>query len=671
MARRPIAAEDLLELVYLGDPQLSPDTKKIAFCHKTVDKEKNKYRTHIWVSDVETGASRQFTFGEESEGSPRWSPDGKYLAFVAAREKPKAQIYLLPTDGGEAFKLTDLEEGSIAGIEWSPDSTRIAFAFRPTAPEWTEKAQKEREEKGLSTPPRIITDIWYRLDGDGYFVDQHHQLHVVDLATREVKKLTDERYGAQDFCWAPDGKRLCFVVNRSPEPSETPQLDDLMILDVDTGAESKLEGLPEGPKHAPAWSKDGTRIAYVGHLNEQDWWSGYNNRIYVADASGQGASDLFGTQHDYSVGGSVLGDSREASFGAKVFWSKDGTRLFFSLDQHGSTHVCSIPAEGGELRFHTEGRGLWEVGDTDGAGTFALTVASATRPAEVAVAKLDGDDLQVRTLTDFNGPLFEQLAVCEPEPFWIESEPGQKVHGWVLKPHGFEQGKRYPCALEIHGGPHAQYGETFFHEFQLLAAQGYVVVYSNPRGSRGYGEAHTRAISGDWGNADYVDLMAVADHAASLPFVDPSRMAVMGGSYGGYMTNWIVGHTDRFRTAITDRSVVSLLSFAGTCDFAFIPDTEWKGNAWDEIEDLWRQSPLKYAKNVKTPTLIIHSEGDLRCPIEQAEQLFSAFKRLGVETKFVRYPLSTSHGLSRSGPPDLRLHRLGQIVDWLDKYLKA
>jgi dipeptidyl aminopeptidase/acylaminoacyl peptidase len=280
-----------------------------------------------------------------------------------------------------------------------------------------------------------------------------------------------------------------------------------------------------------------------------------------------------------------------------------------------------------------------------------------------------GGRLETRKLTGFNAALLDEVELSRPEEHWVKSSGGTAVHVWVMKPPGWKAGMKVPAVLEIHGGPHAQYGWTFFHEFQVLAARGHVVFFSNPRGSKGYGEKHSMAIVGKWGGVDWEDIQAVTGFIRDQPYVDRKRMAVMGGSYGGYMTNWTVGHSREFAAAITDRCVSNLLSFGGSSDFPLVCDDYWPGAAWDRSERLWEQSPVRWLKGAKTPTLILHSEGDLRCNIEQAEQVFTALKQIGVPTRFVRYPASASHGLSRSGPPDLRLHRLGQILEWLAKYL--
>lgn len=269
-----------------------------------------------------------------------------------------------------------------------------------------------------------------------------------------------------------------------------------------------------------------------------------------------------------------------------------------------------------------------------------------------------------------NGPLLRELQLAPIQSHWIRASDGTRVQTWSMFPFGASTRRKLPAVLEIHGGPHAQYGIGFFHEFQLLAASGYAVFFSNPRGSKGYGEKHCAAIRGSWGGADWMDIQAVLQHMQEHPRVDPKRMGVMGGSYGGYMTNWVIGHTRAFRAAITDRCVSNLVSMAGNSDYLTIPDLYWPGNAWDQPEAQWNASPLKYLGKCRTPTLIIHSEGDLRCNIEQAEQVHAVLTLQGVPVRFVRYPRETSHGMSRSGPPDLRLHRLGEILAWWEKWLK-
>jgi acylaminoacyl-peptidase len=294
-------------------------------------------------------------------------------------------------------------------------------------------------------------------------------------------------------------------------------------------------------------------------------------------------------------------------------------------------------------------------------------MGTATTLDEIHVSHIS--PRRVLKLTDFNGPLLAQLDLAKSDATWVKSTDGARVQTWMLKPPNAKRSKKYPAVLEIHGGPHAMYGVGYFHEFQLLAAQGYVVFFSNPRGSKGYGRDFCAAIQGSWGGKDWDDIQAVTKFMKSHRTVNARRMGIMGGSYGGYMTNWAIGHTNEFAGAITDRCVSNLISMAGNSDYADEPDRYFPGNWWDNIEGRWNQSPLKYFGNVKTPTLIIHSEGDLRCNVEQSEQVFTTLKFLKVPARFVRYPSSTSHGMSRSGPPDLRVHRLNQIVAWWKRWL--
>jgi dipeptidyl aminopeptidase/acylaminoacyl peptidase len=373
---------------------------------------------------------------------------------------------------------------------------------------------------------------------------------------------------------------------------------------------------------------------------------------------------------DNLIGVATLTDVREFGGGDGLHWSADGQFLYFLVSERGGVYPYRVGVNGSHFERLLEGD--FEIAAfsmAKGEHQSALLYGTPTAPHEIYAGTMQGNTLTIRPLTFINQPLLDEVQLVPPEEFEVEADDGVKIHGWLLKPPDFDSTRRYPAILMIHGGPHTQYGRVFFHEFQLTAAQGYVVVYTNPRGSWGYGEAFARAIKGDWGNRDFRDLMHVADYLASLPFVDAERLGVAGGSYGGYMTNWIVGHTDRFKAAITDRSVVNLVSMGGTSDFPMIPNRYWQGNFWDEPQKLWEQSPLAYAARIRTPLLIVHSEGDLRCPISEADQLFAALKRLRREVLYVRYPQESSHGLSRSGPPDLRADRLKRYLEWWAKYL--
>ncbi len=452
-----------------------------------------------------------------------------------------------------------------------------------------------------------------------------------------------------------------------------PPNDQIWRLTLD-GKVNKLQGLPKGNKGAVKWSPDGKNLAYAGDVDETDPWGTRNTKIYVVSAEGGKPKDLTG-HADYDMATSTLSDTKEAGFSAVLEWKSDSSGLFVQVGTFGETQLGFVSVDG-KIEILTEGKHSISIGNTSRDGTrIAATFGHATMLPEVAlvVPELGTGRLVAKVLTHFNEAFHAEIDLSEPEEFTLDSTEGSKLHGWVMKPTGYNEPKKYPALLEIHGGPHAQYGWAFFHEFQLLAAAGYVVVYTNPRGSKGYGEAHCAAIRGNWGTKDWDDMQTVTRWMQQQPYIHPGQMGVLGGSYGGYMTNWIIGHCQDFKAAISDRCVSNMVSMAGNSDFPFNKDGYFKGVAWgslDEIKELWRQSPIAYFESVKTPTLLIHSEGDLRCNIEQSEQVFTALQQQGIESRFVRYPSSTSHGMSRMGPPDLRLHRLNEIVTWMDRFLK-
>ncbi|MCO5296364.1 MAG: S9 family peptidase [Fimbriimonadaceae bacterium] len=671
MPKRPIRADDLQRIQFVGDPQVSPDGARVLFAKKHVG-ENNKYVTNLYTVDRD-GNVAQWTQGEAGAGSGRWSPDGDAIAFVSGREKPSAQIFLLSIHGGEARKLTSLPEGSIGGIRWSPDGTKIAFTFREQEPDRTEKAKKEREEKGLSSPPWVMEDIWYRLDGDGYFGPQRHAIYVVEVASGETKKLYDAcPIGMYSYDWSPDSTELIVAHSANKRPMAEPPNDQLYRVSL-KGQAWMLEGLPKGEKGSVRWSPDGTRIAYAGDVDENDPWGVRNTKLYVVDAKG-GDPTCLTAGDDFCLSASTISDTRDSSHSASCEWLPDGKHLVASIGTRGEMQVGLIDAEKGGVTLLTKGWHVIGAGNVSKDGRWlACTFGDAASLDEVALYDLKERPEWPKRMTDLNQAFYEEIELSVPEEVWLDSTDDVKVQAWVMKPIGYLPPKRYPAVLEIHGGPHTQYGWAFFHEFQVLAAEGYVVVFSNPRGSKGYGEAHCAAIRGDWGNKDWEDIQTVTRWMQHQPYIHPGRIGVMGGSYGGYMTNWVIGHTKEFRAAITDRCVSNMVSMAGSSDFPFNKDGYFGGVAWsslDKIAPLWRQSPIAYFEGVTTPTLIIHSEGDLRCNIEQSEQVFTALQQEGIESRFVRYPSTTSHGMSRSGPPDLRLHRLGEITRWWGKHLK-
>jgi dipeptidyl aminopeptidase/acylaminoacyl peptidase len=673
-ARRPIRAEDLLALRVPSDPRLSPDGTRVAFVVRTIDAEKNQYRAHLWLADTAPGtaAARQFTTGEVTDSAPRWSPDGRQLAFLRARDK-LTQIWLIPADGGEARPLTSLPEGSFGAPAWAPDGARLAFTFRPTHPDFTREARKRREEKGQSTPARRITRLHYREDGGGW-LDCRQHVWLCDVSSGTSHQLTDG--DADDFAvdWSPDGTTLVFASNRSADPDDRPWEEDLWLVAADPPAAptADLRRLPTpvGFKSHCAWSPDGRWIAYIGCETQEDGWVPRHDRLWVVPPEG-GAARCLTADLDRGVGMLALSDLHSYSAGPAQ-WDVDSARLCFLAGDRGNAALYAAALAAEPPVALTAGAQVI-TGFSIRAGQAVAVITTPTDPGEVHRLDLGGgpDVRPIRALTTLNADFRAQVQLAEPEERWVASPDGTLVQTWRLKPPGFRPTDKYPAILSIHGGPHLQYGHAFFHELQWHAARGYVVAYGNPRGSANLGEEYMAAIRGAWGEKDAADLLAIADDLAGQPYVDSERIGVCGGSYGGFATNWLIGHTDRFACAVTDRSVVDQVSQWGQCDEPLRPNGAWPGNTWDDTAALRAHSPLTYVAGCTTPVLIIHSEGDWRCPIGQAQELFTALKRLGrCPVELIWYPPETSHGLSRGGPPDLRLDRLSRYAAWFDRFLK-
>ncbi|MCA9117639.1 MAG: S9 family peptidase [Planctomycetaceae bacterium] len=677
--KRPgIQPDDLRQLVGVSNPQISPDGRQIVFVRSHCEAEGGRVWKQLWLVSTDGGPPRQFTSGER-DGSPRWSPDGTRIAFVRAEQKSAPQLMLISAAGGEAVQLTHLPAGAIGGFRWSPEGSRLAVAFRPTEEWQTEEAAAERKKNHQSTPPREIDDLYWRLDGDGEFGSARFELGLIDAATGEYSSLFQkDTCGRFSFDWAPDGTELVVSANTAADALLNPWKAQLYRVPVSGGRARQIKGPPTGVKSTVRWSPDGEWIAWAGRSG-REVWGVQNMELWVCRPDGSDVRHLTG-EEDYCLASTTISDSAEATFESRLMWSHDSRHILLNFGWYGETQLSSISIEpGSQVQFHTAGRQTVSYGNlADEGRLLAVTVDSMEHPPEIAVAQLPGGDLskkknqpaELTRLTSFNTPLVsEQRQTVPVEPFEVRSASGTAVHGWVLRPPGAAKSAKLPAILTIHGGPHAQYGEAFFHEFQTFAAAGYVVVLANPRGSKGYGESHCTAIRGSWGGADWEDMQAIIEWMQQQPGIDSGRMGVTGGSYGGYLTNWIIGHTDAFAAAITDRCVSNLVSMTGSSDLPLVPGSYWEGNSWDQAETLWEQSPLKYFGAVTTPTLVIHSEGDLRCAVEQSEQVFAALKLRGIPTRMVRYPRETSHGMSRMGPPDLRIHRLREYLSWFDRYL--
>ncbi len=685
---RSITIEDLYSIKFLSRPRISPDGQRVAFVLTTIDEYKQEYRSSIWIAPTNGGKARRFTAGNGNSHSPGWSPDGRWLAFVSDREseavplsknprdqkkqgKGKPQIWLIPGNGGEAHQLTFMPHG-VSNPTWSPDSQRLVFRAGVGPLD-------EETEDGKPLPKvRVIDRLFYRLDGVGFIYDRRQHLFIIDAAGGEPTQLTDGDWDDKDPAWSPDGTHIAFTSSRAEDRWRIP-CPDIYTLSIQNGQAGKLQCLTDGthPSYSPSWSPDGKTIAFLAKPKLR---SGNHIELFTIDtelftiyAALQRSSAARCLTNEFEGGCSDWTNSdmtNEQLMPAPV-WSPDGKTLYVLAVQRGSTRVYSVPDEGAGKQPPTLTPGNMHVLDfsfDQSRSTMAVLIEDPTQVAEIFMCSIVSPG-ELRRLTGFNDALFNELALSTPEYLPYTGVDDWPMDGWILKPRNFDPGKKYPLIVEIHGGPSTQYGYGFIHEMQMLAAAGYVVLYTNPRGSIGYGRDFALAVRGAWAEKDSLDIMAGVDALLQKGYINEQRMGAIGGSYGGFMTSWLVGHTDRFKAAVADRSVIDRYSFFGSSDIGWdFTDDDMEVAPWDDPERYMRMSPITYVKQIHTPLLIIHSENDLRCNIEQSEQLFASLKYLGREVLFVRFE-GQSHGLSRNGHPRLRLERLRHIRAWFEKYL--
>jgi dipeptidyl aminopeptidase/acylaminoacyl peptidase len=591
-----------------------------------------------------------FTTSPQNTNSPRWSPDGQSLAFISSRTSAdgpagdaKPQVWVLSMSGGEARRITNLKNGANS-FQWSPDGRRLACLSR-TGPSDNRAESKDRSDV------RHYSHISYKFNDTGWFDDRRSHIWIVDAKTSAAKQITSgEDWNDADPQWSPDGTRIAFVSNRTGKEYEENRNADVWVISAEGGALTKISDHDEAD-NSPRWSPDGKTIAFVGRLREDE-----HPKIWLAP-SGGGAP-------------STLGAKNLDLIPSDLDWAEDGGALYFQAGIKGETHLFRVDVVSKELRPVTSGpRAIRGVDINDKTRRMVYAANDFKHLDDLYVADISGQ--HERRLTRHNDALWRQLELQDVERISYKSADGWDVDGFFVKPVGWQEGKKYPMILSVHGGPAGMYGVDWFHEFQVYAARGWAVFFTNPRGSTGYGEKFERGIVGEWGGKDYQDVMNGVDAILKkYSWIDRDRLGVTGGSYGGYMTNWIVGHTNMFKAAVTLRSVVNFISDDGTRDGAYGHKRDFGGDIFEKFDLYWDRSPLKWAKNVKTPTLILHSDNDYRVPLEQGEQWFRALKHFGVTTELVIFPRE-NHNLTRTGEPKHLVESLNWQIYWFDRFLNG
>jgi dipeptidyl aminopeptidase/acylaminoacyl peptidase len=699
--KRAITEKDLFDFIWVANPQLSPDGSRVAFTRVNVDEKRTGYETSIWT--VATSGSEppvRMTNGKH-DAQPRWSPDGKRIAFARGSDKdetgkPKPpQIAILSLAGGEAWIVTDLPKGAADPV-WSPDSKRIAF-LSSTTPEDIEKAQrkmisaKSAENKEPEAAPNtaqansaapesehesdvhVISRAVYRSNDEGYLdLKRHEHIWVLDVPTTsdELTKpaqLTSGDFDEHELIWSPDNSRLYFLTRRVDEPYyETPATDIYSVLSSG-GSPEKLATVPMGIGDF-VLSPDGRKFAFHGSVT-QPVRSYSQPDLWVMDAAPNAQPRNLTADYDFDIGSSVFGDNAapRGGHGRTLYWSPDGRWLFDSVAKQGRTPIVRVNAQSGAVTEITQGdQAVLDFSITRDAQTIVALVSTPVALGDLFTVSAAGAQTRI---TDFNRKLWSQLNLTAPEEIDYASFDGKRIQGWIQKPPDFDPRKKYPLILNIHGGPHAAYGWVFDHEFQWMAAKGYVVLYANPRGSTSYGQDFGNIIQYHYPGDDYRDLMIGVDELLKRGYIDPKKLGVTGGSGGGVLTDWTITHTDRFAAAVSQRDISNWASWWYTADFTLFQPTWFKAPPFEDPQDYANRSAITFVNNIHTPVLFVLGESDYRTPQDSGgEQLFRALKFLKRPTSMVVFPRE-SHELSRSGEPWHRIERLDHIMGWFDEWI--
>jgi len=712
--KRSITEKDLFDFVWIGDPQSSPDGMRVAFVRVTVNEKKEGYNTSIWSVPVAGGEEpHQLTKGDH-DSAPRWSPDGKYMLFLRATEKDgkpePPQLSILSMAGGDSFAFTDLPKGASNPV-WAPDGKTIAFMSETNADDLAKQERKRKEQElkktveqsspsphptsvagivdaGQQTAAtkkaeiepehesdvRVITRAIYREDNEGY-ADPKHPRHIWIVAAPrnadekvQPKQLTFGRFDEGNVVWSNDTTQIYFTSLRVDEPYYELSRTELYSVPTNGGAPTKLNSIDMEMNNL-SLSPDGSRIAFTASIT-QPINSYTQPDLWILDLTPNAKPRNLTTTFDFDIGDGVFGDNAAPrAGGANIpLWTPDGHSLLEVCGKEGKTVLGSFDVENGAETDLTHGNeAVLRFCAPADRSKIIYTVSTPTRINDLFVIDRSGGE--GRQLTHINDAPFRKLNLTEPEEIHYKTFDGKSIQAWVQKPPDFNPAKKYPLILDIHGGPHAAYGYIFEHEFQWMAAKGYVVLYPNPRGSTTYGQDFGNIIQYYYPGDDYKDLMAGVDDVIRRGYIDDKKLGVTGGSGGGLLTNWVVGQTNRFAAAVSQRDIASWETWWYSADLTLFQPTWFKAPPFDDEQEFKARSPLTYIKNVKTPMMFILGEADYRTPPGAGgEEMFRALKFRKIPTVMVRFP-TESHELSRSGQPWHRIERLENIVGWFDHWL--
>jgi dipeptidyl aminopeptidase/acylaminoacyl peptidase len=639
--KRLLSVDDIFSIKNVGDPRISPDGEWVAYTVSSMDMEKDKRDTDIYMVPMAGGDAVRLTASDKAETRPRWSPDGRYLAFLSARGGKKTQVWLLDRRGGEARRLTDYK-ADVSSLAWSPDSTRLALVVADVNPDDPDLRENKSDE--VAAKPIVIDRLQFKRDGDGYLTDFRTHVHVYDIASNDSTQITEGPYDDDGVVWSPDGRWIAFSSNRSSEPDANDNTD-IFVVPAAGGAPPRAVASSPGSETSPAFSPDGTAIAYVLGGKPSDIWYATTSVAIVPMAGGEPRT---------------LTPTLDRNVFAPRF-SADGRSVLFIVEDRLSSQLARIPVGGGEVERIVTGELDVDGYDSSAQGAIVVLESRLQQPAEVSSLGTDG----LVRLSHVNDDFLHGIMPGPVEKFQARSADGTIIDGFLTRPPTAQPGTRLPTVLRIHGGPVDRFSTRFEMEWQLLASYGYAVVAANPRGSSGRGRDFSYAIWADWGNRDYADVMAAVDHVIGLGIADPDRLGVGGWSYGGILTNYVITQTNRFKAAISGASEVNYLANYGHDHY----QREWEaefGLPWEHPDRWLRLSPFFNVARITTPTLLMCGQVDWNVPLINSEQLYQALRRLGRETELVIYPDQT-HSIRR---PSYQKDRYERYIDWYDKYVK-
>jgi dipeptidyl aminopeptidase/acylaminoacyl peptidase len=650
--RRPLRPDDIFELKTVSDPRISPDGAWVAYTVTSLDRKEDTSDTDIYmVAPDAAGAPVRLTSSKKREHSPRWSPDGRYLAFLSARDGKKDQVYLLDRRGGDALMITEYKTG-VSSFAWSPDSTRLALVVPDPDPN---DPDPDKDDKDKKPRPHVITRLQFMRDGEGYLNDIKRHIHVFEIASKKEFEISHDRYDDGAPVWSPDGSLIAFSANRTDNPDANDNAD-IFVVEPHAGAKPRAVTTSPGSDGSPVFSPDGRSIAYIAGGDPKDIWYATNDIAIVAVTGG--SPKILTTGLDRNV--------------SRPQFTPSGEQIVFLLENGGNVYLARVPAAGGAVVRIFGGERDITAFDVAKTGDTAILQSQSQQPSEVYVVKAAEAGEPVR-VTHVNDEFLAGIQLGAVERFKAKSADGTMIDAYLTRPpfdaaHGKPNtpSGKLPTILRIHGGPVSQYSTAFSLEWQMLAGQGFAVVAANPRGSSGYGRDFSRAIWADWGNKDYDDVMAAVDAAIAMGVADPDRLGVGGWSYGGILTDHVITKTNRFKAAISGASEFNYLANYGTDHY----QRQWEaelGLPWQNTELWLKLSPFYRLDKITTPTLVMGGDADMNVPILGGEQLYQGLKRLGRETELVIYPGET-HSIRR---PSFQKDRFERYIAWYSKYLRT